>query len=103
MRKTTIGEKIDGFIAYKRSLGYVYDTAERYLKHYQRHMEEQYPHLDLPDKKSTDGFLDQYKGQTGGLYNAMAPLREFSRYLFRLGYMDSYLIPPKQMPKLTTG
>ena len=50
MRKTTIGEKIDGFIAYKRSLGYVYDTAERYLKHYQRHMEEQYPHLDLPDK-----------------------------------------------------
>ena len=47
MRKTTIGEKIDGFIAYKRSLGYVYDTAERHLKHYQRHMEEQYPHLDL--------------------------------------------------------
>ena len=39
MRKTTIGEKINDFIAYKRSLGYVYDTAERYLKHYQRHME----------------------------------------------------------------
>ena len=57
MRKTTIGEKIDGFIAYKRSLGYVYDKAERYLKHYQRHMEEQYPHLDLPDKESTDCFL----------------------------------------------
>ena len=68
MRKTTIGEKIDGFIAYKRSLGYVYDTAERYLKHYQRHMEERYPHLDLPDKESTDCFLDQYKGQAGGLY-----------------------------------
>ena len=100
MRKTTIGEKIDGFIAYKRSLGYVYDTAERYLKHYQRHMEERYPHLDLPDKESTDCFLDQYKGQAGGLYNAMAPLREFSRYLFRLGYMNPYLIPPKQMPKL---
>ena len=73
MRKTTIGEKIDGFIAYKRSLGYVYDTAERYLKHYQRHMEERYPHLDLPDKESTDCFLDQYKGQAGGLYNAMGP------------------------------
>ncbi len=100
MRKTTIGEKIDGFIAYKRSLGYVYDTAGRYLKHYQRHMEERYPHLDLPDKESTDCFLDQYKGQAGGLYNAMAPLREFSRYLFRLGYMNPYLIPPKQMPKL---
>lgn len=100
MKKTTIGEKIDDFIMYKRSLGYVYDTAERYLKHYQRHMEEQYPHLDLPDKNSTDSFLDKYKGKTGGLYNAIAPLREFVRYLFQLGYMDTYLIPPKQMPKL---
>lgn len=54
MRKATLGEKVDTFIAYKRSLGYVYDTAERYLKHYQRHMEEHYPHLDLPDKESTD-------------------------------------------------
>ena len=100
MKKTTIGEKIDGFITYKRSLGYVYDTPERYLKHYQRHMEEQYPHLDLPDKKSTDCFLSKYKEQTGGLYNAMATLREFSRYLFQLGYMDAYLVPPKQIPKL---
>lgn len=100
MKKTTIGEKIDDFITYKRNLGYTYDTPERYLKHYQRYMEEQYPHLDLPDKESTDGFPDKYKGQTGGLYNAMAPLREFSRYLFQLGYMGAYLVPPKQMPKL---
>ena len=68
MKKTTIGEKIDDFIMYKRSLGYVYDTAERYLKHYQRYMEEQYPHLDLPDKNSTDSFLDKYKGKTGANY-----------------------------------
>ena len=100
MRKVVIEEKIDAFIAYKRSLGYIYDTQERYLKHYQRHMKEQYPHLDLPDKASTDSFLDKYKGQPGGLYNAMAPLREFARYLFQLGYRDAYLIPPKQMPKL---
>lgn len=100
MKKTTIGEKIDDFITYKRSLGYAYDTPERYLKHYQHYVEEQYPHLNLPDKESTDGFLDKYKGQTGGLYNAMAPLREFSRYLFQLRYMGVYLVPPKQMPKL---
>lgn len=100
MKKATIGERIDAFIAYKRSLGYVYGTQERYLKDYQRHMEEQYPHLDLPDKASTDCFLNKYKGQPGGLYNAMAPLREFARYLFQLGYRDAYLVPPKQMPKL---
>lgn len=100
MKKATIGERIDAFIAYKRSLGYVYGTQERYLKDYQRHMEEQYPHLDLPDKAGTDCFLNKYKGQPGGLYNAMAPLREFARYLFQPGYRDAYLVPPKQMPKL---
>lgn len=100
MKKATIGERIDDFITYKRSLGYVYDTQERYLRHYQRHMEERYPHLDLPDKASTDCFLDKYREQPGGLYNAMAPLREFARYLFQLGYRDAYLVPPKQMPKL---
>lgn len=99
-RPTALGEKIDAFISYKRSLGYVYDTQERYLRHYQCHMEETYPCLSLPDKESTDRFLDKYRGQSGGLYNAMAPLREFSRYLFRLGYCEAYLIPPKQMPKL---
>ena len=91
---------LEEFLLYKHSLGYVYDTQERYLRHYRYHMEETYPHLDLPDKESTDRFLDKYQGQSGGLYNAMAPLREFSRYLFRLGYRDVYLIPPKQMPKL---
>lgn len=103
MKKATIGERIDAFITYKRSLGYVYDTQERYLKHYQRHMEEQYPYLDLPDKASTDCFLNKYKGLPGGLYNAMAPLREFARYLFQLGCRDAYLVPPKQMPKLYPG
>lgn len=63
-------------------------------------MEEQYPRLDLPDKESTDCFLDKYKERTEGLYNAMAPLRKFTRYLFQLGYNDAYLVPPKQMPKL---
>lgn len=100
MNLTSISDRIEAFIAYKRSLGYVYDTQERYLKHYQKHMEEIYPHLTLPDKESTDQFLDKFQGQTGGLYNAIAPLREFSRYLFQLGYLDAYLIPPKQMPKL---
>ena len=100
MAELTLGERINDFIAYKRSLGYVYDTQERYLKHYQKHMENEYPHLLLPDKESTDCFLNKFQGQTGGLYNAMAPLREFSRYLFRIGFHDAYLVPPKQMPKL---
>ncbi len=100
MKDSTIAEKIDAFIAYKRSLGYVYDTAERYLRHYQAHVEAFFPNLQLPDKASTDSFLDKYQGQSGGLYNAMAHLREFARYLIQLGYGNAYLVPPKQMPKL---
>lgn len=100
MTGQTIGDRIESFITYKRSLGYVYGTQERYLRHYQEHMEEAFPHLALPDKESTDCFLDKFRGQTGGLYNAMAPLREFSRYLFQIGCSDAYLVPPKQMPKI---
>ncbi len=100
MEVTSINDKVDNFIKYKRSLGYVYATQERYLRHYKKHMNEFYPNLEIPTKESTNHFLDNYQGQTGGLYNAMAPLREFSRYLLRLGYQNAYLIPPKQMPNL---
>ena len=100
MRKATLGEKVDTFIAYKRSLGYVYDTAERYLKHYQRHMRNTIRILTCQTKRAQTLSLINTKGRPAGLYNAMAPLREFSRYLFQLGYMDAYLVPPKQMPKL---
>lgn len=99
MTEKTIAEKISDFISYKHSLGYVYDTQERYLRHYREHMDQFYPELLLPDKESTDSFLNIYQGQTGGLYNAIAPLREFSRYLFQIGYKDAYIIPPKQLPR----
>lgn len=46
MTGKTIGDQIDRFISYKHSLGYVYDTQERYLRHYQKHMEEAFPHLE---------------------------------------------------------
>lgn len=99
MINQNIGMRIDSFISYKRSLGYIYDTAERYLKHYQTHMEENFPQLQLPDKESTESFLNNYQGQSGGIYNVSAPLREFSRYLIQIGFNDSYLISSKQMPK----
>ena len=100
MTELTLKQKIDSFIAYKHNLGYVYDTHEGYLRNYLKHIEELFPHLNTPDKESTDSFLDKYKSQSGGLYNAMASLREFSRYLMQIGYTNVYQIPPKQMPKL---
>ena len=100
MTPHSLEELLDRFIDYKHSLGYVYDTQERYLGHYRDYMRESFPDVPVPDKESTDGFLSLYQGMEGGLYNAMAPLREFSRYLCRIGYKDAYVIPPKQMPRL---
>lgn len=92
--------RLNDFIVYKRSLGYDYKTAERYLNKYRSYMSENYPDVLVPDKDSTDSFLNLYQGQSGGLHNAMAPLREFSRYLYNLGLKEAYIIPAKQMPKL---
>ncbi|MCF1686248.1 tyrosine-type recombinase/integrase [Tetragenococcus halophilus] len=100
MVEKNINALIVKFLSYKRSLGYVYDTQERYLKHYQKHMEKNFPCLLIPDKVSTDSFLNLFQGQSGGLYNIMASLREFSRYLLQIGYSEVYIIPPKQSPKL---
>lgn len=100
MKNMLLSERIDAFISYKRSLGYMYDTPERHLKNFQHHMEKFYPCLNIPDKSSTDSFLALYQGQTGGLYNVIAALREFARFLHKLGYNEAYLIPPKQMPRL---
>ena len=63
-------------------------------------MEDNYPPLALPDQESVVRSLDRFQGQSGGMYNAIAPLREFSRHLIKIGFRDAYVIAPKQMPKL---
>ncbi len=101
MKNETMESLVNRFVAYKRNTGYVYGTQEHYLKHYLEHVREKFPDIAIPDKQSVSSYIDTLQGQAGGLYNAMAVLREFARYLIRLGYQDAYLIPPKQMPKLS--
>ena len=90
---------INDFLMYKRNLGYKYETGERYIRHYQTFMEENFPEVVLPEKHSTNLYLDTYENKPGGLYNAIAPLREFSRYLIMIGYSDAYVVPNKVAPK----
>lgn len=99
MKKSLIGKRIDDFISYKHSLGYVYERQEALIRQYQKYMEGNHPETDVPDRKSTEGFLDIHRGQTGTLYNVIATLREFSRYLHKVGLDDAYIIPAKHMPK----
>lgn len=91
---------INDFLAYKRNLGYKYETGERYIRHYQSYMEENFPEINIPEKNSVNLYLDNYANKPGGLYNAIAPLREFSRYLIKIGHTDAYVIPNKITPKL---
>lgn len=101
MKAETLDNLVSRFVEYKRNTGYVYITQEHYLKHYLEHAKKKFPNTVVPDKQSVSSYVDTLQGQVGGIYNAMATLREFSRYLIRLGYQDAYLIPAKQMPKLS--
>ena len=87
----------DQFVAYKRQNGRVYQTGAYYLEKYIQFASETTPEITAPDRKSVEGFLEKYEDAPGGLYNAAAFLREFSRYLIARGYPDAYLIPAGRM------
>ena len=97
---TTITDNIDAFIEYKHRLGLQYETAERHMRNFEAFMIENYPGRGIPDKECLEMFLQNYEGQSGGLYNVLAVVREFSRYLQMTGHAEAYVVPSKQMPKL---
>ena len=55
------------------------------------------PNEIVPTKDSIEAFLSKYTHVPGGLYNIVAILREFGRYLIGRGYSDTYLIPAKRV------
>lgn len=94
MSKRTLKENAMDFINYKRSLGYVYEGQEKLLGRYVKFTESRTP-SPVPTKSITDEFLSSLSDATGTLYQAVAVLREFSRYLHACGHGESYIIPPK--------
>lgn len=97
----TLSLLINDFINYKHKLGYKYETGERYLRYYEKFMVENYPEFEIPDKNSTDNYLEQFYGKPGSMHNAVGPLKEFSKYLFSIGYKDVYFIPSKSSASVT--
>lgn len=96
-------KNVEEFIRYKKLLGYKYDSKPPLiLRNYLTFMDKQYPDVIIPDKESTQKFIQLYLGQTGGLYNVLAVMREFSRYLIKIGNNEAYLIPNKLIPKLVS-
>ncbi|WP_199687327.1 hypothetical protein, partial [Blautia sp. OF01-4LB] len=92
MYSKSLPELVSQFVSYKKANGYQYETGAYYLKKYVRFAMETAPETAVPDKASVEGFLERLQDTPGGLYNAAAFLREFSRYLHARG-LKAYLIP----------
>jgi integrase len=85
----------DDFVVYKKSIGYIYDSAQSLLDRYVDYAEKVSPDTIYPEKSVTDKYLDSLVGAPGTLYITVSTLREFSNYLFLNGYEKAYVIPPK--------
>lgn len=88
-----LSDLINEFLEYKMHNGYIYTTARYYLHKYLDFSSNHSPGENIPSKDTINTFLNRYAGTPGNLYNIVATLREFSRYLIGLGYTSAYVIP----------
>lgn len=96
----SLRENAESFVIYKKSLGYVYDTHQHYLMNYVMFTEKISTDCNIPDKSSVTDFLNNKVDAPGSLYNCMAVLREFSRYLQSQGLFEAYIVPSKRNPQM---
>lgn len=83
------------FILYKRSMGYVYETASGYLFRYIDYSETIDMNIEAPQKVIVNKYLESLEEAPASLYGTVCALREFSRYLLKIGIQDAYVIPAK--------
>lgn len=88
-----LSDLINEFLEYKMHNGYIYTTARYHLNKYLDFSSNHSPGENIPSKDTINTFLNRYAGTPGNLYNIVATLREFSRYLIGLGYTSAYVIP----------
>lgn len=88
------------FLAYKRVLGVKYKTGEYYLKSFLTYANSNNPTVRVPDKGLVSGWLARAAGNPGCLYNMVAVIREFGKYLCMNGYDNAYILPPKRSAQL---
>ncbi len=100
LKESTLREKADIFLIYKRSIGYGYDSPAYYLMKYISYAEMLFVDIRIPCKNSVISFLDEYSDTPGSLYGTTAVLREFGRHLHSIGITEAYIVPTKRMPKL---
>lgn len=94
-KSVSLRDLATAFVLYKQSLGYIYNTQERYLLKYISFSEDRYPEHQVPCKDAVNELLANISVSKGNLYGIVCALREFSRYLILRGYLDAYMIPAK--------
>ena len=96
MTEYSLRQHADDFVAYKRTLGYVYDGPAGLLNNYVNFAENRLSDPSLPTKEVTDEYMGSISSSTATLYGTVSVLREFSRYLCVRGF-NAYIIPPKMV------
>lgn len=97
MEDKSLIQLAEEFLIYKKSNGYIYLGGEYYLKKYMAFSLSISPNESVPSKRTVEAFIDQYADVPGSLYNAVAVIREFERYLFSRNYTGVYIIPSKRV------
>lgn len=85
----TLDSYLDDFLLYKKKLGYVYQTASYYLKHYAAFVKRN-SREGFPDKATTEQYMAELSIHPGTHYGTASAVREFCRYLTHQG-LDVYI------------
>lgn len=94
MTERSLRQHADDFVAYKRTLGYVYHGQAGLLNNYVSFAETHPSIPNTPTKEVTDAYMEAVSSSCATLYGTVSVLREFSRYLRVRGF-EAYIIPPK--------
>ena len=90
----SIGTLASDFINHKHALGYTYRSQKCIIR---RYVSFHIKHSDsiVPDKSVVQAFLEDASNTAEYIHCIVSVLREFCKYLYSIGYEETYLIRSK--------
>ena len=91
--------RLEEFIKQKHAVGYIYDESSRILHNFDLHCMEKFPGENVLTQEICLSWAVKKDGEGNNTFrNRMMPVREFARYLRRIGE-PAYLLPPDLVKK----
>lgn len=97
MLNELLATRFEDFLAYKRSLGYIYKSGENTVSTFLKFCSIHHPEDEMPTEENVMDYVQNYREQPLPESYA-AYLREFSKYLNRNG-IAAYLLPERMLTK----